>query len=117
MRYDPQKHQRRSIRLPEYDYSQPGGYYITIVTQNRELLFGEVADGKMVLNDAGEIVHYEWLNTAKIRSEIQLDEFVVMPNHIHGLIFIVDNRRGRPAGRPHDSGPPPEIHWCDNGRF
>ena len=82
--------QRRSIRLPGYDYSSEGGYFVTCVTAGREPLFGEVVDGKMVLNDFGKVVQEEWFKTAKIRPNIELDEdeFVVMPNHIHGIIWI-----------------------------
>lgn len=60
MKYDPQKHHRRSIRLRGYDYSQPGAYFITMVTHGRKYLFGEIADGKMLLNSAGQIVQQEW---------------------------------------------------------
>jgi putative transposase len=85
-------HHRRSIRLAEYDYSSEGGYFITIVTQDRECLFGEVIDGEMHLNNFGKIVWEEWYRTAKLRPNIVLieDEFVVMPNHIHGIIWIND---------------------------
>jgi hypothetical protein len=93
MTYHPDKHNRRSIRLPGYDYSRNGGYFITICTQNRECLFGEIADGVMQLNDAGRTVSEEWTKTAAIR-EIQLDEGVVMPNHFHGILVIANARRG-----------------------
>ena len=85
-------HHRRSIRLKGYDYAQPGAYFVTIVTHDREMLFGQVVDGKMVLNPAGEIVCEEWFRSAEIRAEIALfpDEFVVMPNHIHGIVWIVE---------------------------
>ena len=89
MRYDPEKHHRRSIRLHGYDYSQPGWYFITICTRNRESLFGEIVNGKMILNDAGTIVRTEWVKTGKIRQNIKLDKFVIMPNHLHGIIKIV----------------------------
>ncbi|MBW2091174.1 MAG: transposase, partial [Deltaproteobacteria bacterium] len=109
MKHDPRKHHRRSIRLEGYDYSRPGAYYVTIVTRNRECLFGEVVDGKMVLNDAGEIVRDEWMKTAEIRPEIHLDEFIVMPNHVHGIIFIVDGGCGGDRRvAPTKSGPKPE---------
>ena len=84
-------HHRRSLRLREYDYSQAGAYFITICTKNRECTFGDVLDGEMVLNDAGRIVAEEWMKSADVRNEIELDAFVVMPNHIHGVVFI---RRG-----------------------
>ena len=91
MTYDPHKHHRRSIRLPGYDYTQPGAYFVTIVTHDRECLFGEVVDGQMRLNPFGEIVREEWFRTAVVRPYVMLapDEFVVMPNHIHGIIWIV----------------------------
>jgi putative transposase len=81
-------HHRRSIRLADYDYSAEGGYYITIVTQGKACLFGEVTDGEMKINDFGKIVYEEWFRTAKLRPNVELleDEFVVMPNHIHGII-------------------------------
>ena len=92
VRYDPTKHHRRSIRLPGYDYTQPGAYFVTICTHNREPLFGHVVNGEMVLNAWGRIVWEEWFRSAEIRAEIELfpDEFVVMPNHIHGIVWIVE---------------------------
>ena len=85
-------HHRRSIRLKEYDYSQPGAYFITICTHQRENLFGEIVDGKMRINEYGQIAQEEWQKTALIRTEIDLGEFVIMPNHFHGIIWIVDGR-------------------------
>ncbi|WP_253665493.1 transposase [Thermus scotoductus] len=92
-RYDPQRHHRRSIRLKEYDYTQPGAYFITICTHGRAPLFGDVVDGEMRLNEMGEIVRVEWFKTVQLRPYVVLheDEFVVMPNHIHGIIWIVDD--------------------------
>lgn len=84
----PDLHHRRSIRLKEYDYSQPGAYFITICTHQREHLFGEIVDGIMQLNEFGQIAHEEWHKTARIRVEIELDEFVIMPNHFHGIVII-----------------------------
>ena len=85
------KHRRKSIRLKEWDYTEPGAYFVTICTHNREPLFGQVVDGKMVLNEYGQIVWEEWFRTAAVRPNVELfeDEFVVMPNHIHGIIWIV----------------------------
>ena len=84
-------HHRRSIRLKGYDYSQPGAYFVTIVTQNRAEIFGQVVDGEMKLSALGQIVHDEWMRSIGIRAEIQLyeDEFVIMPNHVHGIVWIV----------------------------
>lgn len=81
---------RQSIRLQGYDYSQAGAYFVTVCTQNRECLFGDIVNGEMRLNEAGRIVADEWLKTAEIRDEIELDECVVMPNHFHGILVIYD---------------------------
>jgi len=81
-------HHRYSIRLKNYDYTQTGGYFITICTQYRECLFGDITNGKMILNECGKIVRNEWLKTAKIRREIKLDAYVVMPDHFHGILII-----------------------------
>jgi putative transposase len=83
---------RRSIRLQGYDYSQAGAYFVTLCIQNRECLFGDIVNGEMRLNEAGRIVAEEWLKTAEIRDEIELDEWVVMPNHFHGILVIGDCR-------------------------
>jgi REP element-mobilizing transposase RayT len=87
-KFDPQKHHRRSIRLPNYDYTQIGAYYITIVTHNRELLFGEVVDGEMKLNALGQIAQREWERLQKRFKHIELGAFVIMPDHVHGIIII-----------------------------
>lgn len=95
MNYNPDKHHRRSIRLQGYDYAKPGAYFITICTQNRACLFGKIVDGEMVLNEFGMIVNNEWLRTSIIRPNIIIDEFVIMPNHLHGILVIIDdNCRG-----------------------
>ena len=88
MRYNPQIHKRKSIRLKGYDYSQEGLYFITIVTQNREHLFGEIKNRKMILNPFGEIAQEEWIKSIEIRKNISLHEYIIMPNHIHGIIQI-----------------------------
>jgi putative transposase len=92
MPYDPRRHRRRSIRRKGYDYTQAGSYFITICTQDRQCLFGEVANRRMRLNDAGEIVRDEWFRTAALRPYVLLDddEFVAMPDHVHGIVRIVD---------------------------
>ncbi|XGB43143.1 MAG: hypothetical protein LVS60_04975 [Nodosilinea sp. LVE1205-7] len=89
MKYNPDIHHRRSIRLKGYDYSQNGLYFVTICTQNRHHLFGTITNGQMALNPMGEIVHDEWFKTASMRPNIRLHEFIVMPNHIHGIIEII----------------------------
>jgi putative transposase len=96
MTYDPRKHHRRSIRLKGYDYTQAGAYFVTFVAHDRECLFGDVVDGVMRLNAFGEIVRDEWFRTAVVRPYVMLDpdEFVVMPNHVHGIIWIVRSGDG-----------------------
>jgi putative transposase len=93
MPYEPQIHHRRSIRLKGYNYSQPGAYWVTMVTQGREPLFGEIADGAMQLNTLGKIVWAIW-SRLPAYFPIRHDEWVIMPNHIHGIIFILDHGRG-----------------------
>ncbi len=100
MKYDPQLHHRRSIRLQGYDYTAAGAYFITICSYQREHIFGEVVDGEMKLNEWGEIARAEWLKTAELRPQVELfeDEFVVMPNHVHGIVWLkedVGTRRRR----------------------
>jgi putative transposase len=93
MEHSSEKH-RRSIRLKNYDYSQSGAYFVTICTYNKECLFGGIADGKMILSELGEIARDEWNRTAHIRDNVELDEYVVMPNHLHGIIVILRKCRG-----------------------
>ncbi len=88
MTYDPARHHRRSIRLKGYDYSQPGAYFVTICTHQRRCLFGDVVDGEMRLNEAGGMVEWTWYDLPNHIDNIELDAFVVMPNHVHGIIII-----------------------------
>ena len=90
MTYDPDKHHRRSIRLKNYDYGQPGTYYVTICTARRRCLFGRIENEKMHSSPSGEIVQEEWLRSAEMRSRVALDAFVIMPNHLHGIILLSD---------------------------
>ncbi|HLD61196.1 MAG TPA: transposase [Patescibacteria group bacterium] len=94
-----QNHHRRSIRLPGADYSVPGFYFVTICTKNREHLFGKIIDGEMMLNDFGKIIHNEWARTSELRPNVIIDEFVVMPNHFHGIILITDQMVRHVDGR------------------
>ena len=89
MRYNRDMHRRRSIRLKEYDYSQSGAYFVTICAWNRECLFGEVVDGGIRLNESGIIIQDIWNATPNHFQNIELDEFIIMPNHIHGIVIIV----------------------------
>ncbi|MBI3914091.1 MAG: transposase [Chloroflexi bacterium] len=99
MKYDSDKHHRRSIRLKGYDYSLAGAYYVTIVAQNRACLLGEVVNGEIQLNDAGQIVQSQWEALSQRFPNVELDEFVVMPNHFHGIIVITDKGQARDAGK------------------
>ena len=80
---------RKSNRLQNYDYSQAGYYFVTICTQNRQCLFGEIVEGQMILNEVGKIIGRWWDQTKNKFPNIELDEFVIMPNHFHGIIALV----------------------------
>ena len=88
MSFDPDLHRRRSIRLREYDYASVGAYFVTICVQGRECLFGDIADGSMHVNDSGRVVEHVWLALSEQFPCVVLDEFIVMPNHFHGIICI-----------------------------
>ncbi len=110
MKFDPQKHpfdaaqgrHRRSIRIPGYDYTRPGGYFVTIVAQNRACLFGEVAGGEMVLNAAGRIAEECWRAIPEHFPNVELGVYVVMPNHLHGIIILNEHGRGTIYRAPTD---------------
>jgi len=91
MKYNPQIHHRRSIRLQDYDYSSEGAYFVTICARHRECLFGEIQNEQMILNEYGKIVEQCWLDLPNHYHNIVLDAYIVMPNHFHGIIFITDN--------------------------
>ncbi len=86
--YPSKEKRRRSIRLGGFDYSQPGEYFITIVTQKRTALFGSINDSEMHLNSLGKIVRDEWMNSPTIRREVELGAFVIMPNHFHAIVHL-----------------------------
>jgi putative transposase len=90
----PMRKNRKGIRLRYYDYSQTGGYFITICTYNRKYLFGQVANQQITLNEAGDIVRRCWVKLANRFVNIELDSYVVMPNHIHGIIRVKENEVG-----------------------
>jgi len=108
MKSYPGTHHRRSIRLRNFDYSQAGAYFVTTCTQGHTCLFGEVTDGKMQLNEPGQIVQMVWDGLTVDFPGLALDMFVIMPNHIHG-IMVIDVRAGwEPA--PMQSGLPGIVH-------
>lgn len=100
MPFDPKKHRRRSIRLGGYNYSQAGEYFITLCTRKMRFLFGEVKNGEMHLNRLGQIVESEWRKTPLLRPMIDLGNFVVMPNHLHGLVVIRMNPQKKTLAVP-----------------
>jgi len=97
-RYNPNIHHRKSIRLKGYDYSREGLYFITICTHNRECLFGEIVDGNMILNEAGKIADACWQDIPNHFPNAVLHEYIVMPNHVHGIIELVDGGGGGGGG-------------------
>ena len=113
MKYNPEAHHRRSIRLKGWDYSQAGAYFITICTQNRECLFGEIVDGEMRLNEAGNIARQCWDDIPIHFPHVDPDVFVIMPNHIHGIILIIDTP---PAGAKNFSPLPKTTRQCGTSK-
>lgn len=93
MKFDPQKHHRRSIRLRGYDYAGPGAYFVTICTHQRECLFGEVVGGEMQLNENGRVSMECWHWLFRQYPYIISDAWVIMPNHLHGIIVITNDCR------------------------
>ncbi|MEA5078369.1 MAG: transposase, partial [Anaerolineaceae bacterium] len=84
---------RRSIRVPGFDYTGVGDYFVTIVTYQRQPIFGQIRNEEMQANALGKIAKEEWFKTATLRRNVELfeNEFVLMPNHIHGIVHIVEN--------------------------
>ncbi len=103
--YDPKKHNRRSIRLKGYDYSRAGRYFVTLNCQDRAHLFGTVVDGEMQLNEAGQVARDCWLAIPDHFPNVILHEFVIMPDHVHGIIELVGAVR---AVRANNDSPPPK---------
>ncbi len=95
MKYDAKIHHRHSIRLPGYDYALPGAYFVTLCAFNRKCIFGRVVEDRMYENDCGKLAREQWFESAQIRQEFALDAFVVMPNHLHGILWILGPKRKR----------------------
>jgi len=99
-----------SLRLRGHDYAATGAYFVTICTHRRECLLGRIVNGNVQLNDVGCIIVSEWVRSASIRPEIDLDAFVVMPNHVHGIIRIESDRcRGARPCAPTARRPPRSL--------
>jgi len=82
------KYRTTTTRLKYWNSANPGMYFVTICTKNRVEWFGTVKDGKMILNEMGKIVKEEWIKTGELRKNIKVDKFIIMPNHVHGIICI-----------------------------
>ncbi len=95
--YDPDRHHRRSIRLKGYDYTQPGAYFVTLCAHERAHLFGAVVDGVLRLSEAGRIAEQCWRDIPAHFPHVALDAFVIMPNHVHGILWMMDNDAGNGA--------------------
>ncbi len=101
MHYNSEKHHRRSIRLKGFDYCSAGAYFVTICTYNKQCVFGDVVDGKMVLNTLGKAVDWHWRAITNHFKNTELNEFVVMPNHVHGIIHIINDESVAFVGEKH----------------
>lgn len=115
MAFDPKRHHRQSIRVQGYDYSQAGAYFVTVVTHQRECLFGKIENGEMILNELGKIADECWRAIPEHFPFVELGMHVIMPNHMHGMIVIRadDSGIGRGAAmlRPYDDdGNPHKVN-------
>lgn len=125
MNYDPEKHDRRSVRLRGYDYASAGAYFVTLCVQDRHCLFGAVVDEEMQLSECGRIAVEKWQRTAAVRANVAVDAFVVMPNHVHGIIVIAEDaspvgatRRVAPTPTPEQPhGPKPNSIGAIVGQY
>jgi len=97
MKHDPARHSRRSIRLPEYDYNQPGAYFVTICTHGHKCLLGDVINNAVQLSSYGQLAATYWTWLAEQYVYVQLDQWIIMPNHLHGVIIVDD------------------VQWCRGG--
>ena len=100
MTYNPEIHHRRSIRLKDYDYAQAGAYFATICVWQRECLFGDIRDGEMNINECGDIVRFTWNDLVNHNSNLLLGNFVIMPNHFHGII-VIDQEKSVGSAKVH----------------
>ncbi|VAX33109.1 FIG00557961: hypothetical protein [hydrothermal vent metagenome] len=92
MLYNPDKDDRKTIRLKGYDYAQNGAYFVTICIKNKECILGEILDGKIFVSDIGERIQSVWNVLPEHYPHVELDQFVVMPNHMHGIVVILNDK-------------------------
>jgi REP element-mobilizing transposase RayT len=114
MTFNPEIHHRRSIRLKDYDYSQAGAYFMTVCAWKKENMFGEISEGKVSYSDAGEIISDVWHKLPDRFASIELDEFVIMPNHVHGIL-ILNVPVGVGLALPGTTGVPKHIKGAASG--
>jgi REP element-mobilizing transposase RayT len=107
----PRYRRRNSYRLQGYDYSQPGAYFVTANCINREHLFGKIVKKKMILSEYGQIAENHWLRTPAIRQNIELGEFIIMPDHLHGIIIIMEKMISNKAMENSDPRDSLSLSW------
>ncbi len=100
MSHNTDDHRRRSLRLPDYDYTQPGAYFVTICTYERKSIFGKVVNGEMILNEAGQVAQQEWLRLNIRFRHMDFSTYIVMPNHVHGIINVTADINCKELGDP-----------------
>lgn len=100
MKFNPEIHRRRSIRLKNYDYSQAGAYFVTLCTHNRECLFGEILDDVLQLNESGRVLQKTWEDLPNHYHHVELDAWIIMPNHVHGVIILTPASTNTRHGLP-----------------
>lgn len=98
MPYNKRKHHRRSIRLPGHDYTSPGAYFVTICVHGGQCLLGDIVDGEMHMSQFGQVVSHYWKRIPSHVAHVELDEWVIMPNHMHGIIVITGRGGASPVG-------------------
>jgi len=108
-----------SNRLPGYEYNRPGAYFIIICTHKRQNLFGALDENRVVLNNIGKIVESEWYRTGYLRANVGIfkDEFIINPNHFHGIIWILDVGETGPVARINPGGIQPNSLGSIIGQF
>ena len=120
--YDPRQNRRRSLRLQGYDYTRPGAYFVTICTYQRKSFFGEVFDGGMILTQMGRIAQQEWERLPARFPSLELGSFVVMPNHMHAILILIDDpgrgttEDGKDTGQEVTRRAPTAERFIDPGR-